>query len=823
MPGASAPRGASPHTSILVLATAREQLAAQEHLIRELREQGHNVECAYAEGRFPVRASRRGRVAEGASGAEAVPERGDEPHRLVAAHTPSRPHRLILTMAPRLIGAEKRLGLAIRFDPWFRDTARVVDHLVLLDGGPSVIAAARLETQPTVHMGDAALRELVAQLSVARVSSLVDAAHRDLVSAAPAEPAEVIAPETYDELTTALEALTDATVLRAALADPGSIGIEPVAVPLRSLPGLTRDPSQVRDLVSRLGVLLGDDDAVLLAHRTRAELDDGGRTDADPVAAAVAVLETIDPLLGPGTDPGQDVAERVCLALDLIFHRELHSDSVDSPLLRDPATYLAPLRANHTWQVLTGAVRPGGGAPGATPTEDVAVVQHAPERVLVLPGAYGNFYRPLLDALTVSAAVEVRLVDRSTLRPHLRTMGTSPPVIRQRLRAAAGLPVDGYPELNALIRDWAPDVVVVDWADKTALLATLLAPPHTRLVMRVHGVDALRPWIHLLDWDRVDALVSVSAPLLELVRDVAGEPVRETEAHVIPNLIDLDRFGASGTDREAAREPHTLCLVGWAQRVKDPLWAVEVLARLRAEGGDWRLLLVGADFRDVPTASGALHAQAFRSRVLDDDVRGHLEFTGFVEDLPPVLARASFVLSTSLRESWPVGPAEAVAAGAVPVIRDWPMLRSRGGARAVYPAQWVVDSPGEAAERIRSLSGQVERREAALAAGARLREITNPVRTRSELRVVALGELGRLADLSERGEHDEALDLVRALLETETPSQAALQQAAISAMLAGELTLRLEVLRRWAEIDPREHVSQLVRQQESELRELDPD
>jgi hypothetical protein len=43
---------------------------------------------------------------------------------------------------------------------------------------------------------------------------------------------------------------------------------------------------------------------------------------------------------------------------------------------------------------------------------------------------------------------------------------------------------------------------------------------------------------------------------------------------------------------------------------------------------------------------------------------------------------------------------EGAASGAVAAVRDWPFFARYGGARTIYPDDWVVDSPERAAERI---------------------------------------------------------------------------------------------------------------------------
>ena len=92
------------------------------------------------------------------------------------------------------------------------------------------------------------------------------------------------------------------------------------------------------------------------------------------------------------------------------------------------------------------------------------------------------------------------------------------------------------------------------------------------------------------------------------------------------------------------------------------------------------------------------------------------------------------------------------------------------------------------------------------------------------LRQVVLGDVGRLADLTAAGAHEEAMALVHELLDRPagTVAPAVLQQAALTTTKAGEPRTRLAVLRRWTEADGRPLVATLVREQEGRLREFEP-
>lgn len=781
---------------VLLVAGSANQLADLSGLVEDLR---HQVDVV-------VRTCYVARLVRPTDlwGQEAEAER---PHRLAGWRTHSGWRRAVTSIASPLTPRRRRVHWALSLDPWFRRSARSATDVVSLGGDGDLVTSLvhRFAAGTTVHDGPDGLSRLVHDIARRRLEAALGTAHGG------------------GSRTRWDEASLDAAVkaLRAAQVLPHE-HLSLFHDELLSLPRLTRDPAQVRCLVTAVRTLLPGPslEPALTAYLARADLDERGTTAADPARVAADLLTSSEPLLRDAGDLRHAVA-RTVLALEVLFHRELHSDSVASPLVTDPAGYLEPVRSTSVWQLLTQAVPDetmtgariadaGGPETGPPPPPDRC-------RVRLLPGSYGPFLQPVVEALKVSPAIDVAVVRRKELRPHLRTMGVTPDVVERRLAAALGRPFHGYPELVDLLASRSSDVVVLDWADKTAVLGTLLVPSEVRVVLRVHGVDVLRPWVHLLDWSRVDAVICVAPALRELLVEVVGDPLRDVPVHVVPNLLDMEGLGRVAT---RPRDPRTLGVVGWAQKVKDPLWAVEVLAALRRDGGDWRLLLIGADFKEEGTASGAAYASAFRERAVQDDVREHIEYTGFVDDLAPVLARCSFVLSSSLRESWPVGLAEGVAAGAVPVVRDWPMLASRNGARSLY-GDAVVDTVEEAVDRIRSVVDTEGRSGAAQDARAALAELADTTGTTSRLREIALGEVGRLADLSATGRHEEAVITVRAILDGPRPAPALLSQAAVSAARAGEPTLRLEVLRRWAEYG-NERVRQLVRHQEGRLRELTP-
>lgn len=517
-----------------------------------------------------------------------------------------------------------------------------------------------------------------------------------------------------------------------------------------------------------------DPDLGLHALAAHASTSLTGRPAPDLAEAAAAALRGADRALAAG-DLDRS-AELVVIGAGLLLHRDLHADTERSPLVDDTAAFLAPLRASSAMAALAapratgggaapaasrataggaapaaghGDPLPGGGAdaapgPADDPLPEPGDITDRRRRVVVLPGAYPRFAAPLIAALRRRPDLDLQVVELTENHASFRWLGTDPELVRLRL---AG-PADPWPtgsdqpfavaaEHLAAVRE--ADVVVADWADKGAVWASLVVPRSTRLVVRVHGMDALGLWPHVMDWSGVDALVAVSPHQGEIIEDVLRHGAPRTSAappaRVVPNVVRLP-----AVPDPPPRDPHALVLIGWASRVKDPLWAVEVLAGLLERGGDWQLVLVGDGFRPGRVVTSQAYGDAFTERSGEPDVASRIRHVPQTDDIAVEVARVGFVLSASLRESFHQGLVEGVLGGAVPVVRNWPYVARRDGARRLYPPEWVVDDVAAAVERIWALRDPSDRTVAAEQARAHVAERFDPEHAENDLVRVVLGE-----------------------------------------------------------------------------------
>jgi glycosyltransferase involved in cell wall biosynthesis len=431
--------------------------------------------------------------------------------------------------------------------------------------------------------------------------------------------------------------------------------------------------------------LLGEAAALELAQ---------GQAPGGLVAAYAAELEHTDERHRAGKI--KETAASLTKAMDLAFHRVPQFDLLSSPLAADPAGFTEPLRRSVAARAVVAprgrtspAASPGGG----------------PLRLLILTHTNANFL-PLIRAYYESHPdVDLRFLDLAadeTLAPLARGP-------QRMLEVALGGQAGYHRKVEEALRphlDWA-DTVFVEWCTISATLLTLVDPGTTRVVLRLHSFEAFSHWPHRVDFSRVDDVVFVA----DHVRDLATEAVPALSAadgprlHVVSNAQDLASFPRP----KSPEARHTLGLVGISQVAKDPLWALEVLRLLRAHDERYRLLLVGGGLNPAASAAVRNYHDRLERELAELEASGAVRRAGQLDDMPAALTEVGVILSTSVRESFHCGLTEGAASGAVPIVRDWPFFAGRpNGARTLFPADWVVGSPSEAAERILAVTADEE-------------------------------------------------------------------------------------------------------------------
>lgn len=464
------------------------------------------------------------------------------------------------------------------------------------------------------------------------------------------------------------------------------------AAAARRVAAILTDPRERADL-------LGDITSAALVTGAGAEL---------LVEAVSAELTVADAHLARGEL--DDAATSYGEALRTAFPPSIHFDGLRSPLAADPAAFTAPLATSTTARAVWAPQHPDR-RPRPRPAD-------RDTRLLFALRGTESFATLVEEHAAGLPGLDVRSVRVPKLGGLARFVDSTADFAADVL-TGGGRIASGVGDLLGEQLAWA-DTVWVEWCSQLAALVSRPDPGNTRVIVRLHAYEPFTRWPQLVDFSHVDDLVFVSDHVrrftLATTHGLRDSVTRgRTRIHVLPNAVDLARCSRPKT--EDAR--FTLALIGASKIVKDPRWALEVLRLLRREDPRYRLLLVGGRFQGSAPAVRE-YAGALAREINDLGAAGAVETIRFTDDVPAVLQRAGAILSSSVRESFHVGLVEGAASGAVPVVRDWPYFP--GAARELFPDDWVVSTPVDAARRIIALTANEERwREAGAAASAYVR------------------------------------------------------------------------------------------------------
>ncbi|GFH34114.1 glycosyltransferase [Streptomyces pacificus] len=667
-------------TEVLLIAAAKPQLGVLADSVRRFNSHGARVRLA---GTFHLESSSEEIAALDLT----------ELHQLPRSLT----HRSqALRRKARTSTVGMRVWLQARRNPWLRSHARGADVLVALDPGAvyTVWRLSQYNRSAEALFGLTPALKAVERLGARGVAARrpvlppLGALARDVRRSVDGLPAALLRTATARPV---MRSTVGARLWRGAVTAPG--------LPTRVRTVTARyvaEGMQWAGRTSGAAMVLADAASRTRDPALRAQLLDEGATKelSNGVAprhldrALAALLSHADGEFAAGR-PGT-AAAALDRALVLAFHRVLHIDQLSSPLAVDAEGFVAPLHGAETMRELSrgqGRRTPPERAPG-----------HRPLRLLVTTSANDNFLHHVLEHFGNHPDVELRYLDLAASKHLKRIAWAGRRMLEDRLSGGTS---DFQEEVERLMRpylDWA-DTVFLDWSVGPAPILTTIDPGTTRIVVRLHSYEAFTRWPHMTDFSRVDDLVFVAPHVRDLVTSLVPQ-LRGGQAprtHILDNAMDLTAFARP----KPAEARFDLGLIGVGQVAKDPRWAVDVLERVRRHDDRYRLVMVGGDMDAKTSRATREYRRAFEKEIAALSESGAVVRRGPTDDVPSELAGIGTILSSSVREGCHVGLMEGAASGAVPVVRDWPFYAGKpNGARTLYPEDWVVGSPEEAAERV---------------------------------------------------------------------------------------------------------------------------
>jgi tetratricopeptide (TPR) repeat protein len=239
-------------------------------------------------------------------------------------------------------------------------------------------------------------------------------------------------------------------------------------------------------------------------------------------------------------------------------------------------------------------------------------------------------------------------------------------------------------EMMALMR--GADVAWFEWCDNYLIEATRL-PKMCPIICRLHSYEAFTDMPRKVDWSKVDHLVFVNESVQTLFKAQVSEA---PPMSVIHNGVDLARFRIPKRKQYGKK----IASIGYINYKKNPALLLYCFKKIHEYDPEYTLHIAGKH----QDSRIALYFEHFlRCNPLP------VEFEGWVQDIPSWLADKSYVISTSLFESFHYSIAEGMASGVMPLIHNW------YGADGLYPNEYLFEDPDGCLELLRRLEQEDKR------------------------------------------------------------------------------------------------------------------
>lgn len=286
---------------------------------------------------------------------------------------------------------------------------------------------------------------------------------------------------------------------------------------------------------------------------------------------------------------------------------------------------------------------------------------------------------------------------------------------------------------------WA-DVVFCEWALGNAVWYSNNVEARHLLVVRLHLQEWQQrdviPYVREIDWDRVDRLFVTSHHVYEEMME-SFVSLRGARACVFNCPIDCGTFDRRGESRSTKR----LGLVGIVPQRKRLDLAIEILGKLQRVDPSFELIIKSRRPEEYPWMLKRDDEMRWFSKTFamaESLPRPEgLIFESHGSNMPEWFAKIGFLLSTSDFEGTHQSVAEAMASGAIPIVRNW------NGANRIYPRERVWRSVDEAVEMILALENEESFSKASMQSREFARQEFDKTRLCELMKSYVLGEMSR--------------------------------------------------------------------------------
>ena len=258
---------------------------------------------------------------------------------------------------------------------------------------------------------------------------------------------------------------------------------------------------------------------------------------------------------------------------------------------------------------------------------------------------------------------------------------------------------DGHTQHDILLSEhllsWA-DIILCEWCLGNAVWYSKNKHKQQKLFVRLHHQEMNLPYKKNIDWKNVDGLIAICHHHYQsLVKEF---PEHKEKIKLIYNLFDTKLFA----NEKLHGAVFNLGFIGMVPKRKSPHIAVETLYNLKKRDKRYTLFMLGKFPKEyswlMRRKEEMNYYKEFFSSVDTNQYRNSVVFDPYTEDVPCWMQKIGFLLSTSEAEGSHQAIAEGMAAGSIPIIKNWQ------GANQLYPSCFIFSEIDEAVNLILEFS-----------------------------------------------------------------------------------------------------------------------
>jgi glycosyltransferase involved in cell wall biosynthesis len=232
------------------------------------------------------------------------------------------------------------------------------------------------------------------------------------------------------------------------------------------------------------------------------------------------------------------------------------------------------------------------------------------------------------------------------------------------------------------------DIIFCEWALGNAVWYSENKKEGQQLIIRLHAQEMNLDFLNQIRWERVDRLVFICPENME--NFLKRFPAMQSRTVLIYNLIDCSALNL----KKKSGANFNLGFIGTSPLSKAPHIALALFERLREFDDRYVLYLKGKHPWEYAwlweRPEERKYYESLYRQIENSRYNNSIVFDPYGPDMPEWFSKIGIILSTSHHEGSHQAVAEGMAAGSLPVIRNW------AGADKMYPPGFVVRNLTEA-------------------------------------------------------------------------------------------------------------------------------